>query len=139
MATLSPSDLLALLGGNAAGQTLLQFSYTPKCTITVYHMSYQTVDGDGNLTVASGALMVPGGTDADCTGGRPLLVYAHGTTTNQSFDISQVEAASNGEGVLLAAVFAAEGYIVVAPTMSGMTCRHSTITRISSPTSNRRT
>ena len=119
VATLSPSDLLALLGSSDLGKALLQLAYTPKCTITVYHMSYQTVDAGGNLTVASGALMVPGGTDADCTGGRPLVVYAHGTNTDQSFDISQVQAADNTEGVLLAAVFAAEGYIVVAPNYVG--------------------
>ena len=119
VATLSPSDLLALLGMNDLGKALLQLAYTPKCTITVYHMTYETVDASGNLTAASGALMVPGGTDADCTGGRPLVVYAHGTTTDQSFDISQVQASSNAEGVLLAAVFAAEGYIVVAPNYVG--------------------
>jgi poly(3-hydroxybutyrate) depolymerase len=117
--TLSTSDLLALLGMNDLGKALLQLAYTPKCTITVYHMTYQTVDARGNLTAASGALMVPGGTDADCTGGRPLVVYAHGTNTDKSFDISQVQAPNNGEGVLLAAVFAAEGYIVVAPNYVG--------------------
>jgi Secretory lipase len=119
VATLAPSDLLALLGMSDLGKALLQLAYTPKCTITVYHMTYETVDAMGNLTAASGALMVPGGTGADCTGGRPVVVYAHGTTTDSSFDISQVQASGNGEGVLLAAVFAAEGYIVVAPNYVG--------------------
>ena len=117
--TLSPSDLLALLGGSDVGKELLQLAYTPTCTISVYHMAYRTVDAGGNLTVASAALMVPGGSDANCTGGRPVVVYAHGTNTDRSFDISQVAAANNGEGVLLAAVFAAQGYIVVAPNYVG--------------------
>ena len=119
VATLSPSDLLTLLAGSDLGKIFLQLAYTPKCTITVYHMDYTTVDGTGALTGASGALMVPGGTDADCTGGRPIVVYAHGTNTDSSFDISNINDSGNGEGVLLAAVFAAEGYIVVAPNYVG--------------------
>jgi dienelactone hydrolase len=115
----SPTDLLAILGGNELGQTLLQLAYTPICTITVYHLSYETVDPAGNLTVASGALMVPSGTDSRCTGGRPIVVYAHGTTTDRNYDISQFATSGNGEGQVLAAVFAAEGYIVVAPNEVG--------------------
>ena len=112
-----PTELLALLGGNDLGKTFLQLAYTPLCTITVYHMKYQTVDPAGNLTVASGALMVPSGTDSRCTGGRPIVLYAHGTTTSTTYDISQIDV--TGEGSLLAAVFAAEGYIVVAPNYVG--------------------
>jgi poly(3-hydroxybutyrate) depolymerase len=119
VATLSASELLALLGTNALGQTLLQLVYTPICTITVYHLEYETVDPAGNLTVASGALMVPSGTDSRCTGARPIVLYAHGTTTDRNYDISQFATTGNGEGQILAAVFAAEGYIVVAPNEVG--------------------
>jgi poly(3-hydroxybutyrate) depolymerase len=119
VATFAPSELQALLGGNALGKTFLQLAYTPKCTITVYHLTYQTEDPKGNITPASGALMVPSGSDADCTGPRPLVVYAHGTTTDRQFDISQLTASDNSEGVLLAALFAAEGYLVVAPNYLG--------------------
>ena len=117
VATYSPSDLLALLGGNDLGKTFLQLAYTPLCTISVYHMNYETVDPGGNLTVAAGALMVPSGTDSRCTGGRPIVLYGHGTTTSTTYDISQIDITS--EGSLLAAVFAAEGYIVVAPNYVG--------------------
>ena len=119
VATFAPSDLLALLGGSDLGKTFLQLAYTPKCTITVYRLTYQTVDPKGHITPASGALMVPSGSDAGCTGPRPLVVYAHGTTTDRQFDMSQLVASDNPEGVLLAAVFAAEGYIVVAPNYLG--------------------
>src|SRR5215469_8665824 len=119
VATLSPADLLTLLAGSELGKTFLQLAYTPKCTITVYHLTYQSVDPAGNISPASGALMVPGGSDPDCSGGRPILMYAHGTTTDRNFDISQLDASGNEEGVLLAAVFAAEGYIVVAPNYLG--------------------
>ncbi len=119
VATFAPSELQALLGGNALGQTFLQLAYTPKCTINVYHLTYRTVDPKGNITPASGALMVPSGSDTACTGPRPLVVYGHGTTTDRQFDISQLTANNNAEGVLLAAVFAAEGYLVVAPNYLG--------------------
>jgi hypothetical protein len=119
VATLTPAELLALLGGSDLGKTFLQLAYTPKCTITVYHLTYQTADPAGNITPASGALMVPSGTESGCTGARPILLYAHATNTDRNFDISQLSASGNEEGVLLAAVFAAEGYIVVAPNYLG--------------------
>jgi hypothetical protein len=117
VASYSPTQLLALLGGTDLGKIFLQLSYTPACTVTVYHLTYDTVDPKGNITPASGALMVPSG--SGCTGALPTVVYAHGTTTDRSFDISQLGAANNAEGLLLAAVFAAEGYIVVAPNYVG--------------------
>jgi hypothetical protein len=118
VATYSPSDLLQLLTGSDIGQVFLQLAYTPKCTITVYHLTYDTADPQGNITPASGALMVPsGGSDGGCTGPRPIVLYAHGTTTDRSFDIAQLQ--NSGEGAVLAAVFAAEGYIVVAPNYLG--------------------
>ena len=119
LATYAPSDLLALLGGSDLGKTFLQVAYTPKCSVTVYHLTYQTVDPQGNITPASGALMVPSGSDTGCTGARPLVLYAHGTTTDRNFDIAQLDGSNNAEAVLLAAVFAAEGYIVVAPNYVG--------------------
>ena len=119
VATLTPSDLLTLLGGSDLGATFLQLAYTPKCTINVYHLTYQTVDPSENITPASGALMVPSGSDPSCNGALPIVLYAHGTTTDRDFDIAQLNAADNDEGVLLAAVFAAEGYIVVAPNYLG--------------------
>ena len=115
----SPTELVTILGGNDLGKILLGLAYTPTCTVTAYKLSYETVDATGNLTVASGAIMVPSGTDSRCTGGRPIVLYAHGTTTDRNYDISQFATTDNGEGMLLAAVFAAEGYIVVAPNYVG--------------------
>lgn len=117
-ATYSPTDLLALLGASGLGKTLLQLAYTPACTVTVYHLEYQTVDPAGNLTPASGGLMVPSGSAA-CQGARSMLLYAHGTSTDRGFNIADLTASNNDEGLLLAAVFAAEGYIVVAPNYLG--------------------
>src|SRR5262249_36042989 len=61
----------------------------------------------------------PGGSDSGCSGGRPVVLYAHGTTTDRAFNIADIQASNNEEGLLLAAVFAAEGYIVVAPNYVG--------------------
>jgi hypothetical protein len=119
VATYSPSDLLELLTGSDLGKTFLQLAYTPECTITVYHLTYQTEDPQGSITPASGALMVPSGSNPDCTGPRPIVLYAHGTSTDRNFNIAQLDASDSEEGVLLAAVFAAEGYIVVAPNYLG--------------------
>ena len=120
VATYAPSDLLQLLTGSDLGQIFLQLAYTPKCTTTVYHLTYQTVDPQGTITPASAALMVPASSsDTDCNGSRPILLYAHGTATDRNFNLAQLDAADSAEGVLLAAVFAAEGYIVVAPNYLG--------------------
>jgi len=117
--SLEPSALLSLLANSDLGQLVLQLAYVPKCTITVYQLDYETVDARGTPTPSSGALMVPSGSDSGCSGGRPLLLYAHGTTADRNFDIAQLTAADDTEGVVLAAVFAAEGYIVVAPNYVG--------------------
>lgn len=118
VASYSTSDLLALLPGSSLGKTLLSLSYSPICTINVFHIEYETVDPAQNLTQASGALMVPSGSSG-CEGGRPIVMYAHGTQTNSAFNIADVAANGNDEGLLLAAVFAASGYIVVAPNYVG--------------------
>ena len=119
LVTLAPADLLTLLGGNDLGKLLLQLAYTPRCTIDVLQIKYQTVDPAAALTPASGALMVPSGTDPACTGARPILLYAHGTSVDRNYNIADVSTGNNKEGVLLAAVFAAQGYIVVAPNYVG--------------------
>src|ERR1700679_2762308 len=125
VASFGTTDLLAMLGGTTTGKLLLQFSYTPTCSITVYHLEYHSVDPAGNVTPASGALMVPSGSSS-CEGGRPIGVYAHGTSTDRNYDIADLNASDNDEGLLLAAVFAAQGYIVVAPNYVG--CDISTLT-----------
>lgn len=119
MATFAPADLLTLLGGSQLGKTFLQMPYTPVCSVTVYHLTYQTIRPSAQITPASGALMVPSGSDPSCSGGRPIVLYAHGTTSDRNFDLAQLQAADSTEGVLLAAIFASQGYIVVAPNYLG--------------------
>jgi Prolyl oligopeptidase family len=113
----STDGLLALLGGSDIGKELLSLAYTPRCSFDVYQLQYETVGGKGEAAKASGALMVPTGSDPSCQGPRPIVLYAHGTMADKTFNIAMFQ--RSGEGVLLAAVFASRGYIVVAPNYAG--------------------
>jgi pimeloyl-ACP methyl ester carboxylesterase len=48
-----------------------------------------------------------------------VLLYAHGTSTGKQYNIADLSSGNNSEAILLAAVFAAQGYIVVAPNYAG--------------------
>lgn len=117
VASYSPDELLALAGAGDLTELLLEEVLTPECTVDVYHYEYQTVDPAGEITPASAALMVPNDAATTCQGERPLVLYAHGTNTDETFNIADV--GNNSEGLFIAAVFAAEGYIVVAPNYVG--------------------
>jgi dienelactone hydrolase len=119
LASYSVSDLLAQLAASDVGKLLLPLAYTPRCAINVYQLDYETVGGASEPTSASGALMIATGTDAACSGARPVVLYAHGTSTDRNFNIADLSDNANPEGLLLAAVFAAAGYIVVAPNYAG--------------------
>ena len=112
-------DLLARLSGSSIAAELLQFAFTPECNVDVYRLTYHTTGGRGEATTASGALMVPTGTGEVCRGARPVVLYAHGTAELRSFDIANLDDAGNVEGLLIATVFASQGYIVVAPNYAG--------------------
>ena len=117
VASYSPDELLALAGAGDLTELLLEEVLTPNCTIDVYHYEYQTVDPAGEITPASAALMVPNDSATTCQGERPLVLYAHGTNTDEAFNVADL--GNNSEGLFIAAVFAAEGYVVVAPNYVG--------------------
>jgi hypothetical protein len=119
VASYDTSTLLGLLGQNDLGELLLSEAYTPSCSITIYQLDYETVGGAGEASTASGAIMIPSGTNSACSGARPIVLYAHGTNTDRTFNIASISASNNAEGLILAAVFAAQGYIVVAPNYAG--------------------
>jgi len=119
LASYNSSDLFSLLGADALGKELLSLTYNPACSIDVYQIQYETVGGQGEAASASGALMVPTGSDASCQGKRPIVLYSHGTTAARDFNIANLPASGNSEGLVLAAIFAAQGYIVVAPNYAG--------------------
>jgi alpha/beta superfamily hydrolase len=110
----APSLLLEL--NDLANQQLLSLSGPPVCDILLYHIEYTTVGGANEATTASAALMIPTGLGANCTGARPIVLYAHGTTTDRAFNMANLQ---NTETLFLAALFASQGYIVVAPNYAG--------------------
>jgi alpha/beta superfamily hydrolase len=115
LSTLTAPALLVELNV-AANQELLSLSGAPVCDILMYDIQYETVGGANEPTTASAALLVPTGLGASCTGSRPILLYAHGTTTDRAFTMATMQ---NTETLSLAALFASKGYIVVAPNYAG--------------------
>jgi predicted esterase len=116
LSTVTTSALLAELNAAAANQQVLALGGPPVCDILMYHIEYETVGGANEPTTASAALMVPTGVGSSCTGSRPILEYAHGTSTDRNFNMANMQ---NAETLLLAAIFATQGYIVVAPNYAG--------------------
>jgi len=122
IASVNAPDFAAQLGSTASGPQLLQLAGTPACGVDFYYFKYWTVGPDNSAQQASGALMVPTGSAAPCAGPRPIVLYAHGTTTDSAYniaDISDTSNSANSESALVAAIFAAQGYIVVAPNYLG--------------------
>jgi hypothetical protein len=127
LSTVSAADLLVQVTTGASSQTfgaqalaqVLALSGVPTCDVHVFHIEYYTVGGANESTTASGALMVPTGAGPSCQGARPIVLYAHGTSTERNFNIADLTNQQNAEGILLAAFFAARGYIVVAPNYAG--------------------
>ena len=121
VASLNAADFAATVGATASGQQLLAAAGTPKCGVDFYYLNFYTTGGAGEPTLSSGALMVPtGGTG--CTGARPVVLYAHGTTTAKNYNLANITDSTNpaaSEAGLLAAVYAAQGFIVVAPNYAG--------------------
>ena len=122
-AALNAADLRAQMrNGPTRDQTLLALTGDPICNIEVRSLQYTTTGCAGEATIASGALMTPGGSDPRCTGARPILLYAHATHPEKNFNLAGLTDNTNAaytEGLTVAAIFAARGYIVVAPNYAG--------------------
>jgi hypothetical protein len=124
IASLTAADFTTQLGATPAGAQLLQVTGPAACGVDFHYIQYGTVGGAGEATTASGALMVPTGsglTDkgVPCGGPQPILLYAHGTSTDRNMNIADITNPNNSEGALIAATFAAHGYIVIAPNYAG--------------------
>jgi hypothetical protein len=119
VASLDAAALQAQLGATPTGAELLQVTGNPTCGVDVYYLQFWTLGGAGETTQSSGAMMVPTGAAPTCSGQRPIVLYAHGTNPDKALNLANVTDASNEEGILIAAMFAAQGYIVVAPNYAG--------------------
>jgi len=119
---LSVNDFTALLASTPQGTQIQQVAGAPKCGVDIRYLEYRTVGGQGEETNATAAIMVPTGSDAVCNGQRPTVLYAHGTTPARDYNLAKWTEANQpaaGEGLMIAAMFAAQGYIVVAPNYAG--------------------
>lgn len=125
VASLNQADFTAQLQAAASGKQLLQLAGTPACGVDFYYIKYWTVGAGAApqaATMVSGALMVPTGPAPQCSGPRPIVLYAHGSTVDSAYNIANIADSTNSansEAALIAAVFAAQGYIVVAPNYAG--------------------
>jgi hypothetical protein len=119
IASVDAPTFTAQLGASTSGAQLLEITGKPQCGVDFYAIAFWTVGSAGETTESSGALMVPTGAAPQCSGPRPILLYAHGTQTDKSANIADITDPSNTEGALIAAMFAAQGYIVVAPNYAG--------------------
>lgn len=115
LSTVTTPTLLAELN-LASNQLLFSQSGSPVCDVLFYRIRYATVGGKDEATTASAVLMVPSGFGANCTGSRPIVLYAHGTTTDRAYNMDNLQ---NAETLSLTALFASHGYVVVAPNYAG--------------------
>ncbi len=124
----SPTRLLSLdVAGvgtqlKKIGSPLLLVAGAPKCGIDFHHVEYNTVGAAGEPTTASAALLVPSGADPACGGKRPVVLYGHGSSFQRKLNMADISDFSNeGAGRVSspAAMYAAQGYIVIAPNYAG--------------------
>ena len=119
IASLNAADFQTRLAASSSGAQLLQITGKPSCGVDFYYIKFWTLGGAGETTESSGALMVPTGAAPTCSGPRPIVLYAHGTNADKTLNIADITNTTNTEGALIAAMFAAQGYIVVAPNYAG--------------------
>lgn len=120
-ASLSPAALTAALGQFEEGKWINSHAGALNCGVDVHHYQYSTVDGKGQRTTASSALMVPTGPSPKCSGARPVIVALHGTMPDRRYNLADLSGknAASGRALAWAGTYAAQGYIVVAPNYAG--------------------
>ena len=125
--SLTADDYNARLSASATGQGLLTLSTgsptgAVPCGVDVQYIKYGTLGGKGEATTATAALMVPTGTSPACSGARPIVLHAHGTAVERRYNMADFTDSTNPaypESQVLAAIYAAQGFIVVAPNYAG--------------------
>ncbi|MDD2544714.1 MAG: lipase family protein [Burkholderiaceae bacterium] len=105
VATLSAAQIDA----GTASSGLQPITGKAKCDVNVVALNYHTIGvKDSERTNASGVMLVPGG---PCTGAAPLVAYAKGTDVQKPRTLANPQ---DSETFLLASMYAAQGYAVVA-------------------------
>jgi pimeloyl-ACP methyl ester carboxylesterase len=109
----SPQTLTTLtaaqINAGTASSGLQAISGPAKCDVRVVALNYATVGAKGEDTNASGVMLVPAGSCAAAS--HPLVAYAKGTDVQKPRTLANP---NDPETFLLAAMYAAQGYAVVA-------------------------
>ena len=84
---------------------------TPRFSVESYRVLYETVDVHGDVTQASGAVLVPSPT----LHALPMLSFQHGTVVRKD----QVPSRGSADQII-GLVFAADGYLVTMPDLVGL-------------------
>jgi pimeloyl-ACP methyl ester carboxylesterase len=108
VATLTAAQINA-----ATAQSGLQaVSGAARCDVKVVALNYATVGAKGEDGAnASGVMLLPAGSDPACSSAAPLVAYARGTNALKTRTLANPQ---DGETFSLIAMFAAQGYAVVA-------------------------
>ena len=109
----SPQTLTTLtaaqIDAGTASSGLQPLSGKAKCDVRVVALNYATVGAAGEGANASGVMLVPAGSCANQS--YPLVAYAKGTDVQKPRTLANPQ---DSETFLLAAMYAAQGYAVVA-------------------------
>ncbi|GJJ04681.1 hypothetical protein RugamoR64_52190 [Duganella rhizosphaerae] len=120
--SLDPAGMAQALGRlGTVGKQILAAAGQPKCSIDFHQFEYSTVGAAGETTTASGSLMAPNGSDPACSGKRPVLMYGHGSSPlrNIRMGVLTPGAPYAETSAAAAALYAAQGYIVIMPNYAG--------------------
>ena len=105
----SPVLLTTLTKSQLDGSPLRPLSGAAQCDVKVVSLNYVTPGVRGESSNASGVLLLP--TGAGCTAAAPLVAYAKGTDVQKPRTLANP---ADSETFLLAAMYASQGYAVVA-------------------------
>lgn len=101
----------AQIDSSTAASGLQGISGKAICDVKVVSLNYLTPGVKNDTTNASGVLLIPVGTAAACTAPSALVAYAKGTDVQKPRTLANP---ADGETFLLTAIYAAQGYSVVA-------------------------
>ena len=105
----TPTVLATVTKAQLDASGLIGLSGAAKCDVQVVPLNYVTPGAKGEASNASGVLLLPTGTG--CTAAAPLVAYAKGTDVQKPHTLANPTDAETG---LLAAMYAGQGYAVVA-------------------------
>lgn len=113
LATLNSTQITAALNAVDSSGGLALAATAPKCDVKMVSMTYVSEMPDQSKVKVSGVVLLPQqptGATSCPTGARPLLAYTPGTEVIKSRTLASTSA---GETVLMAGIYAAQGYAVV--------------------------